>query len=227
MDYPNGFETPAFPAGKRIAVSRALSVWIGISFFLIVCLCGLLIWVQRSVRVHPFLVSINDLTGQWEIVGHSHTRIKSISAIRTLQESVIGKFLENWYRISDDRDENLAVWQSCDRATQCTGYGTAFCALYCVAGAAVYDGFIQHIVPDYQTRIANGEQWALNMSSLNIVPVGTFNATGGMWQVSARLESSVSGDINIVGYARVARDVSSYPQTMGYYVVDYNAYKVN
>lgn len=227
MDYPNGFETPAFPAGKRIAVSRTLSVWIGIVFFLILCACGLLLWTQRSIKVHPFLIAINDITGQWEIVGHSHTRIKSISAMRTLQESVIGKFIQNWYFISDNNDENLSVWQSCNRATDCAGYGTTFCALYCVAGDGVYDNFIQNIVPGYQNRISDGEQWALNWSSVNITPVGKFNVNGGVWQVSAKLESNVSGEISVLGYAHVARNLEMYPQTLGYYVVDYNAYKIN
>ena len=120
MRYPDEFNIPTFPAGPRIASSRTLSIAIMTVFFLILCSCGLLLWVQRSVHVHPFLVSINGITGNWEIIGHQHGAMREMSTTQTLQESVIGKFIRNWFWIADNTDLNTARWNKCDRAADCT-----------------------------------------------------------------------------------------------------------
>ena len=105
MKYPDDFDTPTFPAGKQISASRAVSIAVMVVFLLILFACGLLLWVQKSVHVHPFLVSINEITGQWEIVGHQHTDVKQMTTVQTLQESVIGKFLEYHFFVTDDADQ--------------------------------------------------------------------------------------------------------------------------
>ena len=59
LQYPDDFDTPTFPAGPYIASARALGIGVMVVFFLVIVSCGLLLWVQRSARVHPFLVSVN------------------------------------------------------------------------------------------------------------------------------------------------------------------------
>lgn len=231
MDYPGGFEVPAFPAGKRIVVSRFVSVAIMVVFLLIIFVCGMILWTQRSVTVHPFLVSVNNLTGQWEIVGHQHDEIKEISATRTLQESVIAKFMRNWFLVTTE-EVNTALWQSCDRATECnpknkTGVDTGKCAIYCIAGDEIFNRFIQDVVPNYQISVTAGEMLGLRMNSLQIIPIGAIGEKGGMWQIRAVVESSIAQPINILAYAQIGRNPDLYPQTLGYYVADFNAYKMN
>ena len=230
--YPDEFETSTFPAGKRIAVSRSVSIAIMVIFLLILFACGLLLWVQKSVHVHPFLVSINEITGQWSVVGHQHTDIKEVTTAQTLQESVIGKFMTYRFYITDDTAFNENIWQSCDRSVDCnpankTGMESRYCALYCLSGDEEYNDFVTDVIPGYQGRVANGEMWTLDMSSLQITQVGPFSITGGVWQVRATVNSSMFGPINILAYANVAQDLAVYPQTFGYYVADFNAYKIN
>ena len=102
MKYPDEFDTPTFPAGKQIAVTRVMSIAVMSVFLLILFACGLLLWVQKSVHVHPFLISINQVTGQWEIVGHQHSDVKEMTTVQSLQESVIGKFLEYHLHLLQD-----------------------------------------------------------------------------------------------------------------------------
>ena len=232
MDYPGGFETPTFPAGRHIASTRLVAVVTMVVFFLIILTCGFLVWAQRSVRVHPFLVSVNQLTGAWTVVGHHHGDMPEITTSQSLQESVLAKFVQHWFWISSSESVNTAMWQSCDRSTQCnpsdkTGIDTESCSVYCITSENVYSDFIENVVPGYQTRVSNGETWLVDGASLMFSSLGPVSANGGSWLVRAVVYSSTTGPIDVMGYATVSRDLQSYPQTLGYYVSQFNAYKMN
>lgn len=232
LRYPDEFNTPTFPAGPRIALSRTLSIAIMIVFLLIVVACGLLLWSRNSVRVHPFLVSVNDITGQWEIVGHQHGISREMTSDRLLQESVIGKFMRNWFWIAENQDINTARWNKCERATDCSpenksGVETGACGIYCITGDDIFSRFTSDVKPEYQSRILNGETWRIDMSSIQMNPIGEVTPNGGAWQISATILSNKNAPIKILAYATVASNADSYPQTLGYYVADFNAYKMN
>lgn len=232
MEYPSGFNTPTFPAGSRLAATRLVAIATMVVFVLIVVMCGLLLWTQRAATVHPFLVSIDNITGQWAVVGHNHGRVREITTAQSLQESVIGKFIQYWFWVSASDNVNAALWRSCDREKQCnpenkTGIDTEECAIYCMAGEDIYSRFVASVVPDYQSRVVNGETWLVDMASIKTTPIGAIQDTGGMWQVRASVYSNKSGAIKILAYVRLARDAAQFPQTMGYYVSDFNAYKIN
>ena len=231
MDYPGGFDVPAFPAGKRIVVSRLVGIAILSVFLVIVFIWGMIVWAEKSVTVHPFWVWVDNLTGQGLVVGHQHEEIKQVSATRTLQESVIAKFMRNWFLVTTE-EVNTALWQSCERATECnpknkTGIDSGKCALYCISGDDIFNRFIQDVVPAYQISVMAGEMLGLDMASLQISPVGDFTENGGMWKVRAVIKSSLANPIDILAYARVERNIDVYPQTLGYYIADFNAYKMN
>lgn len=232
LKYPDDYDIKAFPAGKPLAVSRFVSIAIMTVFLAIIFVCSMILWAQKSVHVHPFLVSINPITGQWDVVGHYHTETRELSTVRSLQESVIGKFVQNWFNISSNETLNNARWASCDRATECnpqnkSGIETHKCSLFCLTGDAVYGGFIAELLPNYQKRFLDNEQWQIDMSTLQITPIGTFSDMGGTWQIRATINSSKNGVINILGYVKVANASTMYPETLGYYVQDFNAYKMN
>ncbi len=231
MDYPGGFEVPSFPAGKRIMFTRVAGIAAMVVFLLILVMCGLIVWAQRSARVHPFLVSVNQITGQWEIVGHQHEEVQELSSTRALQESVIGNFVRNWFLVTENADLNNRMWESCDRVTQCnpekkTGIDTNQCAVYCIVNDDLYAKFTKDIVPEYRQRMQRGETLVCDMSSLNINPIGAIGDAGGMWLVQMVLRSDQDTRINIIGYAKIARNMDAYPKTLGYYVADFNAYNV-
>lgn len=232
MKYPDEFETPAFPAGKRIAVSRSVSVAIMVVFLLILITCGLILWVQKSVRVHPFLVSINNITGQWELVGHKHHEYQTMTTDQTLQESLITKFIQNWFLISGDADINNALWQSCSRESECTADAQATkklhqCDIFCNTDETTFNEFINNVVPQYQALVANNVQHMLDENSVHLIQIGTSAETGNIWQVNATLISNAMPPVQLLIYVTVMKDTENYPQTMGYYVASLNAYKIN
>lgn len=232
MKYPDDFDTSTFPAGKQIAVTRTVGIAVMVVFLLIIFACGLLLWAQKSAHIHPFLVSINNITGRWEIVGHHHNDIKEIPTTQLLQESVIGNFLEYRFLITNDDAFNSRVWQVCDRNTNCSTENKnpttpETCALFCLSGDDAHTTFITKLVPYYQERFLMGEILVPNMTSVKMFPVGQITDTGGTWQIRMNIQSSMVGNIEILAYANIARNLDMYPKTLGYYVADFNAYKIN
>ncbi|MDW2958802.1 MAG: VirB8/TrbF family protein [Alphaproteobacteria bacterium] len=233
MEYPDDFETPAFPAGKSINSTRLVSIITMVVFLLIVIACGGILWIQQSIKVHPFLVSINNITGQWEIIGHEHDGMSHVPTRRSLQESVIGKFLRSWFFVSNIESARDATWKSCDRSINCgseynTNSNILDCALYCIASDNLYEKFINNVVPGYLARIDSGETWELIPSSVQITPIDKITDAGATWQIRAQIRSNLSDvPINILAYALVKKSDELYPQTLGYYIDDFNAYKIN
>ena len=82
-------------------------------------------------------------------------------------------------------------------------------------------------MPVYQISVMAGEMLGLDMASLQISPVGDFTENGGIWKVRAVIKSSLANPIDVLAYAKVERNIDVYPQTLGYYVADFNAYKMN
>jgi hypothetical protein len=60
-----------------------------------------------------------------------------------------------------------------------------------------------------------------------MIPIGEIKDIGGTWQVRATIITNASQQIDILAYAKVERNQDLYPQTLGYYIADFNAYKVN
>ncbi len=233
MDYPSNFNTPAFPAGSRIAISRFMAIASCVLFVLIIFMCAMLLWATRSQRIDPFIVSIDDVTGQWNVIGHSHDNGPiEYPALWSVQQAVVGNFTENWFTISSDSSINEAIWKTCKRSESCGAesirpYDDKSCSLFCVTGEELFSRFIYDVIPDYQIRVSNGERWVLDKSTIQIEPVDQIKDVGGTWKINATVQSNISGDMDIVAFVKVARNVSSYPQTLGYYVADFNAYKMN
>lgn len=203
-----------------------------VAFLLIVFLCAMLFWANRSARIHPFLISIDNMTGGWAIVGHDHGR-KTVSATQSLQESVVGNFVRDWLFISDDAAANDAIWRTCDRTADCgTGDSAGLragreCAIYCTTSDDVFSRFVYDVIPDYQERAAVGERWNVDIDTMNITPTDDVADAGGTWRVMVSVVSNISAPMDVIAYVKVARNVKLYPRTLGFYVVDFNAYKLN
>lgn len=231
-EYPGNFHTQAFPAGPRIAISRVMGIGILSAFFVILCICGLLLWGARSLRLDPFLISTDNITGAWTVIGRSATYRPRESIYDTVQESVAGNFFQNWFFISDVVAENDAVWRQCPADT-CTGaetmtYGDRHCAISCAASTSLYDTFIEDVMPTYHLRGTAGETWNVMVDTMQIAPVGKPDAArGGVWRVYATVWSNINEAFDVVAFVRVARISGKYPMTLGYYVSDFNAYRIS
>lgn len=235
MQYPDNFDTPTFPAGRRIAISRFMAIGTMVAFIIAIFLCILVGWTVRSRNVDPLVISVDQTTGAWTVIGHSHGQFE-YSANHTLQESLVLEFARDWFTISADKNENVAKWNGdCDRATGCNDNRATInnCAIYCACDDDVFRSFAETTLPQYQMRAEFGESWAVDMKTLRAEPVSEITNNGGKWRVRATVKTTQwtpggMADINmeIIAFIRVARSAANYPQTMGFYISDFNSYVI-
>ena len=175
------------------------------------------------------MISIDNATGQWTVVGRGGPRLE-YSVTRTMQESVVGNFVTQWFHISDNASGNAGAWRKCTRNECASGdarvAATRLCAIYCATGDEVYTRFARDVMPDYIAMANAGETWTLDTNSLNISPSGPITDAGGTWHVSAVVNTS-NGTMTINAWAKVARNTTYYPSNMGFYIAGFNAYRMN
>ena len=231
MDYPEDFDTPAFPAGKRIAISRTLSVWVMVAFFFCIVLCVAIPWIQKGRTVNPYVIYVDGMRGRWEMVGQTKSQ-KIVPYYESVQRALVGIFTEKWLTISDNPDKNARNWMQCNRETDCvdrisnTFESSNGCDLYCMMGDGMYNRFAEKVLPLYKSYASIGQRWFVDENKIAIIPSGTISDDGGMWVTRARVRSNLNGDFNVVAYVKVARDTQErYPQTFGFYVTEFNAYR--
>lgn len=230
MDYPNGYDVPAFPAGKRLAVSRFMGIGILFLFLLLVLLSCLLIWSVKSKKVDPFLISTNPITGEWNIVGHSHGK-KEYSSYYALQNALINKFVQDWFLVSDNQQGNEELWQTCDRMEDCAQesyslYTSKKCNIYCSCGENLFVSFTETVKPIYQNMFNQGNLLSFDVNSLKISPYGKVTQDGGSWLVRGKVISAFDGEFEIIAFVKIARNVKFYPRTLGFYIADFNSYRL-
>ncbi len=253
MEYPNDYETQAFPAGASISITRVMGIAVSVVFFLIIFTCIFLIWATRSARVDPFIVSIDSDTGDWQIIenpNNIYAKLQPISQsnkvtgqvfqkkhtnytpYRAMQESLIVKFAKNLFRIDNAPiAQNTVRWHACDRNTVCQSIDVPFhndneCAIYCATNDAMFTKFLYNIVPQWTNFVQNGEYMQLLTKTIKLSPIGEITERGGNWHMHATIKTSTMGNIDIIAYIDVSRDEKTHPDTLGFYINDFNAYKI-
>lgn len=233
MAYPDDFDTSAFVAGRRIALSRTVAIWVMISMFLIIACCVALPWLQRNMRINPFIVYVNGTHGEWHLIGRDITK-RDIPYFSSMQRALVGIFTEKWFTITENPEQNELHWGQCNRADICgheianTFWNDGGCDLYCISGENMYQNFVTNVVPLYRARESFSDRWNVDPTQMIIYPDGTPTISGGSWIVRARVRSNLNGDFNIIAYVKVARDkdTARYPQTLGYYITGFNSYRL-
>ncbi len=227
MDYPNDFDIPSFPAGKTIAFSRSISIWILIIFFLIISACGFLLLGRYFEKNYPFLISVDPFTDDWVVVAYPEES-KTVSQYRYVQEKLINDFVVNWFTISEDTEKNELRWYDCSveecKAAEQFNPSNIKCAISCNSDKNVFTDFQKKVLPDYRAmiNIAN-ETWTVKNKSFTPIIV---SENEGKWQVYVSVNSKVMGEFKILIFADIARDINNYPATFGYYVKQFNAYRI-
>lgn len=225
LKYPDNFNTPTFPAGPRIALTRTMAICVMVVFALIMVVGGLILWASRSQQIHPFLVSIDKFTGAWQVVGHDHGE-RTITRNRAMQESVVAKFTSDWFTVSGNNDENNARWNSLADKIECNSDNAPQNSqLYCNSSDDVYMQFSETKIPEYQLRASNGETWSVDVDDIYVHATGDVNDNGGTWRVITEIESNMQQTIPVIIYVTLGRNSEQYPRSMGFYVTGFYAYK--
>lgn len=225
MRYPDEFNTPAFPAGPRIALARVMVIAIMIVFALILAVGGGIYWASKSRHIHPFLVTIDDITGTWQLVGHDHGE-RTITTNRAMQESVIANFTKNWFTVSANQTENEDLWHRFSNRDECGISGRLMRAqIFCASDEALYNYFIQNVVPNYQILVDDGEGWSVDVNNIYLSEVNVTD-NGGTWKILAQVDSNKYEPINVVAYITLKYNIEQYTNTYGFYVTNFNAYNI-
>jgi len=228
LNYPDDFNVPTFAAGKSIAISRAMGIGIMSGFLIIVFLCGLLIWTIRSARVEPYIFMTGGINDEWQIVrpGGGHPEVQ-MTTPQVVQESLVWKFVQDWFLISNDTNVNAQNWDnSCRRADCGTADGTTPCRIFCDTSDDLFRRFSEDILPQYKDLASANKYWTPIVKSIRTSPVGRIADVGGTWRVQMSVATNGDGNITIMAYAKVAQDKKSHPKNMGYYIADFNAYRI-
>ena len=229
MNYPDDFNVPTFAAGKSIAVSRAMGIGIMSGFLLIIFLCGILVWTLRSQRVEPYILSVGGINDQWQIISSGENERPKIemTAQQVVQESLVWKFVQDWFTISNEPDTNATMWNTNCQRTDCDTSDTSIpCRLYCSSSENLFSRFKTDTLPTYEKYASSGEYWAPMPDSIIISPAGDVNTDGGTWRIQMTVMTTGMGTMHVLAYVKVAKDIKSYPKTMGYYIADFNSYRI-
>ena len=219
FNYPDDFDISAYPAGKSVAVSRYMATAVMIVFLLVMFLCGVIVYINHSQQIHPFLVSTDFITGRWTVADHDHGE-KKVAAERAIKEYIIGNFAKNWFTISADKSENDRRWASCsEKPDLCIGVDVdSDCAIFCNSNHKLFTKFKSDVFPLYMENVQNGIQWRLN--DISTKPMDTTDTT---WILNATVVPSVGAEFKIISYITMEYDDSA---PMGYVINDFNAYRL-
>ena len=230
MDYPNNFDIPSFPAGKSIALSRRVCIWISVVFFLIFCACGFILLGIHLKKNYPFLISTNPFTNDWTVVAYPGKRTKDkIEQYQIIQQNLVNNFMTDWFTISNKKEINELRWQSCS-VDECAADDQFVpdnikCAISCKSDDSVYEEFTKKVLPEYRARIAEkNERWTI--TKMDIVPHAV-SQNGSTWQVYATIFSTVNGQFDVLAFIKVSRERGIYPSTLGYYIEKFNSYRIS
>jgi len=230
LNYPNDFETPAFPAGKSIALSRTMAIWMAVVSFLIIAACAMLIVVGRVKKNYPFIISTDPLTNDWNVIAYQDkTESKTIQQYQVIQEKLVSDYVTNWFTISSDNTNNEKRWQTCDEtdcdATNQLNPNNLKCLMFCLSSNSLFKEFSEKIVPEYTERMSQkNETW--EVQRLLITP-STVTEQIGAWQVYAKIKSNINGNFNVLVFISVGYNSKSHSSTLGYYIENFAAYRVD
>ena len=228
MNYPNDFNTPAFPAGKTIAFSRSVSIWISIVLFCVIVACGLVLLLNVSRRNYPFLISTDPITSDWTVVAYIQDNQK-IATNTIVQETLVANYVDYWFSIYKNNEINEEMWQPC-KPTDCDKVnqympGNHKCALFCTSDKDLFNKFTSDVLPEYRNRVNEASETIRVVSRL-LTPPTIPDENGGLWQAYVVLESSVNQRFEVLAFIDIAKQVGTHASTMGYYVKDFNAYRM-
>lgn len=229
MDYPNDFNIKSFPAGKTIAFSRSVSIWISITFFLIVALCGFLLLGLHFKQNYPFLISIDPFTEEWTVITYpGKNKQESIHQYQIVQEKLVRDFVTNWFTISGDEKENEMRWTECEiedcaNSEQFSPDNTQ-CAISCKSDISVFEDFKENVLPEYRSYAESSGTWTVGPM---LITPNNINQTSGTWQVVTTVYTAMETSFNVLSFITIEQNQNRYPATLGYYISTFNSYRLN
>ena len=230
MDFPNRFDIPTFPAGRTIALSRSIAMWFSIVCVLICVVSGFVIYGKSVKQNFPFLISVDPITNEWDLIAYPRKKAqRKISQNQIIQEKLVNDYVKNWFTISGNNERNEEKWQECTidecaEPEQYNPYNTQ-CALFCMSGTELFENFLNNVLPEYRERVAQAnERWNIVYTNIKL---NSISENSSHWQVYMVIKSTINGLFDVLSFVDIKRNTELYPATLGYYVDDFNAYRMS
>jgi len=228
LDYPNDFDIKSFPAGRTIALSRTVSIWISIVFFLIVAMCGFMLLGIHYKQNYPFLISVDPFTNEWDVVAYPGKNKKEIiPQYQIVQEKLVRDFVTNWFTISGDSSVDASRWQACEveecSATEQFNPDNINCAISCKSAESVFEEFTKNVLPDYRSYAQSSGKWSVERM---LITPNEVKQASGTWQVVVSIQPSMSAPFDALVFITIEQDQNKYPATLGYYITTFNSYRI-
>ena len=179
---------------------------------------------------YPFLISIDPITYDWSVIAYPNQNIKTaINQYQIVQERLVKNYVTNWFTISDNRKTNEDRWLECSvddcKAPEQFEPGNIKCSLFCSSDEKLYEQFAVKVLPEYHERIKQAnEKWTVG--DMQILPTSV-SENSSKWQVIATINSNITSQFVVLVFVNINRDPGLYPANLGYYVQDFNAYRIN
>ena len=221
MDYPNGFDIGTFRAGKSLALSRIISIWTAIVFFLIIIVCGFILFCRFFSKNYPVLISINPNTNEWKVIAYPGKESDEVPRYQVIQEKLVHDYVNNWFTISGIPEIDEARWKNCDIEKDC---GQP--AIACESSKNLYQEFFDNVLPTYRIKLADsGETWRPNRPQ--VIPSKDPSEDGSFWRGNVQIKTSSGESFKVLFFMSIAHNPTLYPATFGYYVNEFYAYRIS
>ena len=228
MDYPNGFDIGTFRAGKSIALSRIVAIWTAIVFFIIVVVCGLVLFSHHFTTNYPLIISIDSNTNEWKVVSYPDKKRETVTRYQVIQEKLIIDYVKDWFTISLNNENNFDRWESC--VIEDCGTPEQFSPLNsnrvicCKSSQTLYQNFVDNVLPVYKTIAKqNSRFWKPGRPQVVAVKVDEW---GSLWRGYISVKDSEAGGFGVLFFIQVAKSLTDYPATFGYYIEQFSASRI-
>ena len=184
--------------------------------------CGFLLLGKHLQKNYPFLISVSPITDDWTVVAYPQPA-KTIQRYQIIQEKLVETFVRNWFTISANSENNNARWQGCsvDECKDAEQFNpdVTTCAISCKSNDKVFTEFTNKVLPYYQ------QMTAIWYPTIMITPIIVTQKTS-KWQVRVDVKSSEGNNFTALVFIDVNRDIDQYPATFGYYIDQFNSYRI-
>lgn len=207
-----------------------MSIWTAITFFMIVVVCGFILFCQHFTKQYPVLISINPTTNEWKVIAYPDKEAETVNRYQVIQEKLVHDYITNWFTISTNEATNEARWKNCEVKEDCSKPEifspiNITCALACKSSRNLYQEFVDNVLPVYRTKIAeNAEFWKPERPQ--VVP-GKIDENGSFWRGTVSVNTSNNESFKVLFFITVARDSLLYPATFGYYINEFYTYRIS
>jgi hypothetical protein len=223
MNYPQSYFQRLFSSARPLELSRIFGIYLGIIFVIILCLCGMIVWVHNSQGARPYFLYTNS-AGDWVVYRESGKKVDvNVPWHKLMTESLITHFVQNYFMVSKDSDINEnSLWCSSNKCDS----NIDSCKIYCSSTPTIYTTFVTNVLDMWKDKAKNGETQQLDPETIRAEQInGLKEDEANFWKVTGILKSSKGPDKKIVCFVTVSSNNSITPQTFGLYISDFSFYE--